>query len=211
MEGRRRVKSTEETARAAYLELPAVDKMLVNSWRALGNDWFTSVVNSGVLLPYGRRVRPDDAARAAEAERLAEVIAREQARIGCIGEELAFKETAQHEAAHVIVAESFGLKVKLAHILPGGAGKCLYGPAKTPFQTAAIALAGECWISVFRSRVFLSGPTGCEADRRMAIRALPIKMEREKAWRHCWQVLKDNEDTVEAIAERIERDGHYLP
>lgn len=166
-------RSTESIARAAYLELPAADQVLVNSWRRLGNSWFDSVVNSGVLASTGRRIRPEDAARTREYDRLTELIAREQARIGLIGEELSRKEAAQHEAAHTIVAQSFGLEVRLAHIQPGGSGQCLYEPAKSSFQTAAISLAGELWIEVFGSRVFLSGPSGCEADRRMAVTALP--------------------------------------
>lgn len=120
-------------------------------------------------------------------------------------------ESAQHEAAHLTVAQSFGLNVKLAAIRPDGGGTCMYEPAKTPFQTAAIALAGECWVKVFCSREFLGLANGCESDRRAAVSALPDSVELERAWHYAWQTLKDNQDAVRAVAARIEKDGHYLP
>lgn len=74
------MRSTEQTAKAAYDKLAPRDKRVVLAWRELGNDWFTSVVNSGVLSD-GRRVRPDEAARAQDRERLEEMLLANQLRM----------------------------------------------------------------------------------------------------------------------------------
>lgn len=42
-------RNTETIAHQAYRSLPAQDKALVDSWRDLGNSWFDSILNSGVL------------------------------------------------------------------------------------------------------------------------------------------------------------------
>lgn len=93
-----RGKSTEDIARAAYHELPARDKMLVQSWRALGNSWFDSVVNSGVLVPSGHRVRPEEFALIAERERLDQLFVKEQEwrNLACT-KQRARTESAQHD------------------------------------------------------------------------------------------------------------------
>lgn len=202
---------TERTAREAYLQLPARDKMLVQSWRALGNSWFDSVVSSGVLTPH-RRIRPDEAALIAAREHIDQLFVAEAERRNLTGAERARKESAQHEAAHAVVAQSFGLKVKLAAIRSDNGGTCMYEPAKSAFQTAAIALAGLCWIKAFCSNEFLGLANGCEADERMAVSALRgDAFELNRAWNYAWRTLKDNKEIVRAVAKRIEKDGHYLP
>lgn len=116
---------TERTAREAYQQLPARDKLLVQSWRALGNSWFDSVVNSGVLTQQ-RRIRPEEAARAEECGRLEQLFVKEQERRNLTGSERSRLESAHHEAAHCIVAQSFGLKVKLAAIRSDNGGTCMF-------------------------------------------------------------------------------------
>lgn len=204
--------STERTAREAYERLTARDKMLVQSWRALGNDWFTSIVNSGVLSRSGRRVQPEEFALSEERNRIDQLIVAEQERRNLTGTARARRESALHEAAHLIVAESFGLKVKLAAIRSDNGGECMYESARTPFQTAAISLAGGCWIKVFCRDQFLGLANGCEADERMAVNALRgDAFELDRAWHYAWQTLKDNEKVVRALGAQIEKDGHYLP
>lgn len=56
------------------------DKWVMLAWRELGNDWFTSVVNSGVVSE-GRRVRTDEAARAQDRERFEEMLLANQLRM----------------------------------------------------------------------------------------------------------------------------------
>lgn len=182
------MRSSEQIAKAAYEKLAARDKRAVLAWRELGNDWFTSVVNSGVLSD-GRRISPGEAALAGERERFEEMLLASQLRMMPPGETSRQREAAEHEAAHAILAQSFGLDVKVAYTLPGGTGRCLY-EAGSPFQTAAIALAGELWIGTFRALAFPRGATGCQDDRRRAIKACPDDWDRRKAYQHCHEVLK---------------------
>lgn len=196
--------STETMAREAYLWLPERDKRIVQTWRDLGNDWFTSVVNSGVLAPSGLRLWPEQYDSWAEQrDKRDQLIAKRQAE--------RYREGAEHEAAHAILAKSFDLKVKLAHIQPDGTGACHYEPAQTPFQTATIALAGETWINVFRSREFPCGATGCEKDQQKVRDACRDGVLIDHAYRQCYLTLKANKDAVLALVDRIERDGHYMP
>jgi hypothetical protein len=53
----------------AYKKLLTRDKWIVQAWRELGNSWFDSVVNSGVLKP-GRRIRPHEYKNAKKCEEL---------------------------------------------------------------------------------------------------------------------------------------------
>ncbi|MGH3422268.1 MAG: hypothetical protein ACRDOD_22055, partial [Streptosporangiaceae bacterium] len=91
------MRSTERIARQAYEQLPARDKALVMSWRDLGNSWCDSLLNSGVLSRSGRRVRPDDAARAVENERFDQTMLDRQRRMAPIDENVRMREAAEHE------------------------------------------------------------------------------------------------------------------
>jgi hypothetical protein len=51
----------------------------------------------------------------------------------------------------------------------------------------------------------------CEADRRMTVSALRDIMQLEKVWSYAHRVLKENQRSVLAIADRIEKDGSYFP
>lgn len=205
------MQSSEETARAAFAGLSGRDKLLVQSWRELGNDWFTSMVNSGVLRSNSnRRMRPYDYEHAIECERLAQSIAEDYERAMPPTEESRRREACEHEAGHIILAQSFGLPVRLSYVLRGGAGNCLYDSG-TPFQTAAVALAGEIWIGTFRARDFPRGPTGCQADRRAAVGALNDDMQLRKAYNHAYETLRANHSAVLAVAAKLERDGNYIP
>jgi hypothetical protein len=57
--------TTEKAAEAAYLKLPQRDKKAVDAWLDLGNNYFDSLINSGVLLA-GTRTGPEDRTRMSE-------------------------------------------------------------------------------------------------------------------------------------------------
>lgn len=200
------MKSSEQMARAAFEELDTRDKWLVLSWRERGHAWCTSLLNSGVLSSTGRRVRPEEAARAQERDRIDELILRQYMRSMPTDEALRRREAAEHEAAHAIVAQALGVRVRVAHVLADGAGGCIheYG---TPIQTATIALAGEIWIGTFRSLEFPRGASGCESDRRAAAEAVD-SWTLGQAHKQCVVILKENRAAVLALADRIDADGH---
>jgi hypothetical protein len=203
------MKSPEHVARSIYEALPPRDKWPVLSWRELGNDWATSVINSGVLRTNGPRITPQHAARHDLAERHEQLLLDQQRRILGSGPR---REAAEHEAAHAIVADALGLTVRVAHIgLDGeGSGGCIH-ECGTPFDTATVAMAGEMWIGVFRSDEFLRGPHGCGPDRIAALNALPDHWERNNAYHRCFHILRANHAAVLSLADRLDRDGDYLP
>ncbi|MGH3811235.1 MAG: hypothetical protein ACRDUV_02110 [Pseudonocardiaceae bacterium] len=193
------MKSTEQIARSIYEALPTRDKRVVLAWRQLGNDWCTSVLNSGVMRASGQRTTPHDAARQDLTDQYEQLLLDQQRRI--MGSDQR-RETAEHEAAHAIVADALGLKVRVAYIglEADGSGGCIYERG-TPFDTATVAMAGEMWIGVFRSDEFLGGPRGCGPDH----------LEHSKAYYRCFHILQTNGSAVMALADRLDQDGNYLP
>jgi hypothetical protein len=76
----RTMKPSEDAARKIYKSLSARDQQLVMAWLELGNDWCTSVLNSGVLKNNGNRTTPQEAARNAERQRSEQLISDEYRR-----------------------------------------------------------------------------------------------------------------------------------
>jgi hypothetical protein len=205
------VKSTEQIARSIYEALPARDKKNVLAWRELGNDWCTSVLNSGVMRASGQRTTPHDAARQDLADRYEQLIFDQYRRTTWRSTDFGKRrEAAEHEAAHVIVAQALGLDVWLAHISGKGGGQSLY-ECGTPHQTAVVTMAGEIWINVFRSYEFIGGAHGCEDDQQAYLRALPDDVAYNKAYRECFNILRRNYSTIIALADHIDNGGHYIP
>jgi hypothetical protein len=200
------VKSSEQIAKAAYEQLAPRDKWLVLSWREHGHDWCDSLLRSGVLTP-SRRITPTEAARAQKNDEFEELLIQNYQRMMPTDDASRRRQTAEHEAAHSVVAQSLGVPIRLAHVLLDGSGECLH-ESGTPFQTATIALAGEMWIGIFRSLEFPRGPVGCIPDRRTALKALPDQFEFGKARDQCFTILRENRAKVLALADRIDRDGH---
>jgi hypothetical protein len=202
------VKSSEQAARRIYEGLSAADQQLVLAWRQLGNDWCTSVLNSGVMTR-GRRHTPHEAAVKQFSDDYTRVILEWQRYL--MGSDPR-REQAEHEAAHAVVAQALGLKVRAIAIDLGGqvAGEC-YHARGTPFQTATIALAGEMWIGLFRSYEFPRGPRGCESDRRCYLTLLPSHLDLDRARRECFEILRANRALVLSRADQLDADGGYLP
>jgi hypothetical protein len=177
--------SGDKIAHQIYLESPPRDKATVDSWRNLGNSWFDSVVNSGVLTTT-RHAKPDKHRNANH------------------------REACEHEAAHQTVAQSFGL-VSLANVFPDNSGSCLF-EAATPFQTACIALAGQTWINVFRLYKFPCGAKGCEQDlQKVADVYITDGVLIDSVYRYVYLTLRDNQEDLLVIADRLQQDGRYAP
>jgi hypothetical protein len=185
------VRSVEKIAKAAYEKLSPRDKCLVMSWRQLGNSWSDSIINSGVISTAGRRVHPDDAARAEADAEFEEMQLAQRLRMMPTDDALRRRESAEHEAAHTVVAQALGVEVKAAYVTADSMGRCLHTRV-TPFENAMISLAGEMWVGTFLSLEFPRGPTGCDDDRRAAVDAVGFDMNWElgKAYRQCFEILK---------------------
>jgi hypothetical protein len=208
---KRAVKPSEKTARQIYESLPARDQQLVLTWLELGNDWCTSVLNSGVMRASGSGTTPQEAARDAERQRSEQLISDQYRRATWRSTDFGRRrEAAEHEAAHVIAAQALGLDVRLAQISGKGGGRCLY-ECGTPYQTAVVAMAGEIWIELFRSYEFVGGAHGCEDDRQAYLGALPDDVAYSTAYRECFHILRRNHSTIIALANHIDKDGHYIP
>ena len=182
------------------------------SWRELGNDWATSMLNSGVLST-GRRVHPAQAARAEADADFDEMMLARRRRMMPIDDAARRRESSEHEAAHFVVAQALGIEVNAAAVAHNGDGGGCFHERAPRFETATIALAGELWIGMYRSLEYPRGPMGCEADRRAAIDAVGSDMNWElgRAHRRCFEILKENRAIVLSLGDRIDRDGNYIP
>jgi hypothetical protein len=203
---------TDGAARQLYETLPPADKRAVLRWYCRGYGWGDSVVYSGVLAPSTRsRAVPEALERAhANARSEAALAEWEQTLLG-LGQR---RETAEHEAAHLVVARYLGLRVAHAGISPDddSGGECSYARGDD-HQTATVAMAGELWIGTFRMLQFIGPPRGCERDRQLVATALGRDdISYRRAARDCHDILKANKDALLAIADKIEREGQvYLP
>jgi hypothetical protein len=219
-----RVKSTEQVAKAAFDALPTSDKMLVLPWRELGNTWEDSMVNSGVLsgplpsTPY--RITPAEAERQRRIDQINEQSLARRIR-NLLPDECSRRyEASHHEAAHGIVVMALGKPLRSIQVNsdnPAG-GLCTYGNSGvTPLETATIAVAGMTWIEQVYYKQFRyyipSGATGCDSDIRRAQAAVGTDMNWElgRAFRLAKEILRDNFDETEALADALDRDGVWFP
>src|SRR4051812_42984390 len=189
--------TSEQAAWALYGQLEEPDRHLVDAWRALGNDWVDSLLNSGVLRRGGRRVHPRDAE---DIERLRRRFSPVPVR----------QETAEHEAAHAIVAEALGLRVVDIVVGEDGSGVTTHESASQK-DGAVIACAGQIWIEEFRYREFPAGAGGCSGDQRALVAradAFNARIAAGKARR----ILHDRADEVVRLAAWLQRaDSHEPP
>jgi hypothetical protein len=218
------VKSNEQIARAAFDKLPTSDKVLVMPWRELGNSWEDSMANSGVLsgplssAPY--RMTPAEAERQHRIDEINEESLARRIR-NLLPDEVSRRyETAHHEAAHGIVVMALGKPLRSIQVnsdSPAG-GLCTYGNSGvTPLETATIALAGKVWIEHVYYKRFCyylpSGATGCDSDIRRAHAAVgtDINWDLGRAFRLAKEILKENFDETESLANKLDRDGVWFP
>jgi hypothetical protein len=198
--------TSEQLSFAMVGELDARDRRLVLAWRDLGNDWMTSLLNSGVLRSHGPRVHPTEAAVTEMRQQTEQLLAERAERLAPSDEHRVRRKTAEHEAAHAIVALALGVEVSSVAVMPDGSGACWYEKGRTPQEAGAIALAGELWISDFRSFEYPEGDSGCGADRRAVAQHLDDFGARQ-AMRRAREILASNRSDVLALAARLERDS----
>jgi hypothetical protein len=215
------VKSREQVAKAAYLKLPVADKLLVMPWRELGNSWEDSLLSSGVAsgprpsTPFRRT--PAESDRQQESDRLDEILLARRLRNLGPDETTERRQSAEHEAAHGVVALSLGRNVGRLEINPNDAtgGTCIYQRADDPMDNAVIALAGKVWLEQFRYRDFDLpwGATGCDRDLQTAYDMVGRDMTwlLGRAFSRCRAILKDNFDAVITLSDKLDRDGTFSP
>jgi hypothetical protein len=213
------MKSAEQIAKRAYDELPTRDKMLVMQWRELGNSWQDSMLSSGVCSgprpSASYRLSPAEAARQAESDRLNEILLARRVR-NLLPDECSRRyQGAHHESAHAIVVLALGKALRSISIGddPSG-GLCTFAKGSTPFEIATICVAPIVWIEQVFYRQFPyylpNGATGCDSDLRKAHEAVG-GWELDKAFKQCRAILKENFDSVVAVADALDREGEWRP
>jgi hypothetical protein len=109
--------TSEQTAFAMFGELDARDRRLVQAWRGIGCDWVTSLLNSGVLRRHGPRVHPTEAAVDEMRQWSEQLLAEQAERLAPSDEHRVRRKTAEHEAAHAIVALALGVEVSSVAVM----------------------------------------------------------------------------------------------
>jgi hypothetical protein len=211
------VKSTEQTSKALYDQLPTRQKIAVVNWRRLGNSWTDSLLNSGALSNRNTStypISPSEAARHELSDELHEALLAQQVRYALPDEVSRRCETSHHEAAHATIVMALGKTLRSISINTDNpsSGLCEYERGATPLETATICLAPIVWLEqVYRDFPYYLpwGATGCEKDLQKAHEA--VGWEIDKAWKQARAILADNYNAVIAIADRLDRDGEYQP
>jgi hypothetical protein len=213
------VKSSEQVARTAFNALPIKDRLLVMSWRELGNGWEDSMIASGVAsgprpsTPF--RLAPSAAARQKLSDELDEQLLARRIRNLGPDETTQRRQSAEHEAAHGVVALALGRNVGRLEINPKDAtgGTCTYQRADDAMDNAVIALAGKVWLEQFRykeSWMPPRGATGCEGDLKTAYDMVGSYLL-GRAFDRCRAILQDNYEAVLILADKLDRDGAFQP
>jgi hypothetical protein len=112
--------------------------------------------------------------------------------------------TAEHEAAHAVVARHLGLAVHQVHVDPRTlAGRTVVEPA-TPGDTAVVLIAGDLWARHFSTHPY--------PDRSCSDLA---RFETEHGFTTLWaaerqahRILTTRQDAVRALAARLTREHH---
>ncbi|MFE3786975.1 hypothetical protein [Streptomyces goshikiensis] len=175
-----------------YADLPPRDRREVDAWRSLGNDMVASLLNSGVL---SRR----DGAGAAPS-----CVPREWERFKT-EEEFHLRLTAEHEAAHAVVARALGVPVVEVLIRDDFSGETRHEPAGRA-ETATIAAAADVWISGFRSLAFPGqSRSGCQDDALKLARNTDGPGDAQLAVRRAGRLLRERQAEVLALADELVR------
>ncbi|MEV6212135.1 hypothetical protein [Kitasatospora sp. NPDC051914] len=183
--------SFEQIAWQMYAQLNSEARKAVDSWRSLGNDLTTSLLNSGALG--GRRHSAGDPAEL-------------HARIANWSAEHELQLAAEHEAAHAIVARALGLGPITVEIRDDMSGVTRH-TRTSPVGTAIAAVAAEVWITEFRYFAFPAGDHhGCNADRRKLVMNTTGDMEIFDVHRRAREILAEHREEVLAAAHRLAQD-----
>ncbi|MFJ7159747.1 hypothetical protein ACIQUQ_33005 [Streptomyces sp. NPDC101118] len=189
--------SSEEVAWQLYAGLEQRDRRAVDAWRSLGNDLVTSLMNSRALgSARPLRVPADD------------VVDWQRRQLGT-DPDLVLARTAEHEAAHVVVAWALGLHVAKVSIGENGRDGVTTYEAAGRDETAAVAAAAEVWFTEFRALAYPRGDAdGCRDDMRLLVRSTDGDHDIHRARRRARLILGERRDEVLALAARLGRERH---
>jgi hypothetical protein len=190
-------RSSEEVGWEAYRGLSTPDRRLVDAWRALGNDMVQSLLAAGVL---GRqhRTHPNDATAGSPE-------ARANTRAAAVGTVMRTRGKAcEHEASHVVVARTLGLRVGRVEVRADGSGTSDIERSPDAIERLAVLLAAGEWFAVHRSDRFPEGDgSGCAQDLADAIFAGADSFNARCARRKANEILRDRRDEVIKLADRL--------
>ncbi|MEW2421264.1 hypothetical protein AB0911_12040 [Streptomyces nigra] len=187
--------SSEQTAWKIYAGLNAKDRRAVDAWRDLGNDMVTSLLNADVLRSDAPRRLPSD--DTAEWRR----------RMLGTDADLVVQRTAEHEAAHAVVARALGVRVvEISMAEDCRSATTTYEQASRE-STAIIAAAASEWIHGFRALAFPNGDeSGCRDDMRKLARSTGADAyAMDQACRRARLILGERRDEVLALAQQLAR------
>ncbi|WP_131769534.1 M50 family metallopeptidase [Candidatus Protofrankia californiensis] len=176
-----------------YLGLHPEDRAMVDLFTDTGVALDTALLNSGVLYPREERMYSSRGS-GTEWERMNDPSRRLQ-------------RTAEHEAAHAVVALALGARVWEISVEPDGSGKTWHD-GESPRVRAPIAAAGDVWVREFRAAEFPGDASvGCGADFRVLVRHAvgvgAVGYERRRAW----EILNERRNAVMALSRSLLRSG----
>ncbi|MEW2135516.1 hypothetical protein AB0892_02710 [Streptomyces sp. NPDC005409] len=189
--------SSEEVAWQLYAGLEVRDRRAVDAWRSLGNDLVTSLMNSRALGSARPLCVPAD-----------DVVDWQRRQVGT-DPDLVLARTAEHEAAHAVVARALGLHVAEVSISEDGqSGVTTYESAGRA-DTATVAAAAEVWIHEFRALAYPAGDAaGCREDMQVLVRNTAGDHDVREARRRARHILGERRDEVLALAARLGLERH---
>jgi hypothetical protein len=183
--------SSQEIARRAYEQLDARDRRIVDAWRGLGLSLMDALLESRAISEHLERRRPQDDA----AGWYRRTLMRDPG--------LKIRITAEHEAAHAVVARNLGLRLLLVEITPedGWSGRTRFEATNSREARAAIAIAPDVWLNHLRRHVWPTGdPDGIRKDMKIVAEATGgDRMNIYEARRRATEILFDRQDEVLAF------------
>ncbi|MGW6915558.1 hypothetical protein ACWGB8_17325 [Kitasatospora sp. NPDC054939] len=183
---------SDEVAHRMYAELGTEARAAVDSWRGLGVDMTTALLNSGALG--GRRYQagePDDWHRRK-----------------LNPDDVELQSTCEHEAAHAVVARALGLGPVVAVINEDGRSGVTSFRSTSPFGSAMVAAAAEVWITEFRHIAFPGArQREFSHDRLMVVRNTTGDMQARDTYQRAREILAEHREEVLAAAHQLRRAG----
>jgi hypothetical protein len=187
--------SAEQVAWQMYRELSAADRRIVDSWRDLGNDLVTSLLNSRVVTSGHRRRPADD-------------LGDWSRRMQGTDPTLMRANTCEHEAAHAIVAQYLGATgIRATVDEDGRSGVTTFTTASRSVK-ATIAAAAEVWITEYRALAYPGDTRGFSDDRHKQLLNTDGDHEIREARRRARLILAECRQDVLDLAEQLNTSGH---
>jgi hypothetical protein len=168
------ISPAERAASDVFHDLPPESRDVIQEWLSIGHNMRDAILRSNALGS-GPLMTPRDAWK-------------EDLRIN------GYREAAEHESNHAVVAYALGLNVKSAKISEDGEGECTYVKG-TKLQRAIILMAPQLWIDRFCRDSFPYGAKGLKSDNRGLAEIGDVLILRE-AMDHCMAILRQNRALV---------------